>query len=713
MLPRILAPAVFLVLLATVSRAAGPLPPLPPPDPECTLYTLANLGDECVYQTPTVVETTTQNPTFDLVHDVGVARFGTAIQCGDLACSYWGVGWRLFGSGLSLDPEGECTSYGGLESAGTPTRPITGTPGSCALRYDPSNFEMRSPGQWKLVNFFLTSSIFPESAVSYLVGVRPELFKLSVTTSDPIDGRPAGGMIAVRHDADPFRSACISPVPWLPDRIVPECVVMQGSQPNYSNWLPNGAWDVYTFHGSLPAGGAKVRQALTPWPPRAVTIADADTEMGVQRVPRPQVAVTIQLLGGDDLLRVDEDGTIRVTVATTSEGVEGTIDELTFYPATTKVVQLNRPSGGGFAELTGDATPVPQQPGFSMGPGEVRTFDTPIRGTGQGAMNLRVTLYGRSPFFDSRDVVATKQIQIIPVGTPTTTVPPPTEACGQEIVTFVKQTTTGSALPVKSAAGIAVGDELIVDPCTENAEQITVEGVTGDVLAVSPALAKIHVADEPIIRADPNGTMLKSPADVGDTELDVLDSSVFTVGDAILIDPGTSLEERRHVTGFGSILIDAPLVNAHAVGAAIVLEVPTATTTTTTTTPPAGGTTTTTLVDDACAPGATLESVACRLATLVGNTNGLAAGKPRTQLLAKANAAAAAVEKARGLLDAGKTKPARGALRKAAKAVGAFAKKLRTKKIVNALPDADRTRLAEPLATLANDLKALSRTAGA
>lgn len=698
------------LLVATAAHAAGPLPPLPPPDPECTLYTLANLGDGCVYQTPTVIETTTENPTFDLVHDVGVARFGTAIQCGDLACGYWGVGWRLFGSGLGLDTEGECTSYPGLESAGTPTRPITGTPGSCALRYDPSDFDLRSPGQWKLVNFFLTSSIFPQDAVSYLVGVRPELFKLSVTTSDPIDKRPAGGMIAVRHDADPLRSACISPVPWLPDRLVPECVVMQGSQPNYSNWLPNGAWDVYTFHGSLPAAGTKVRQALTPWPPRAVTIADADEALAVQRVPRPQVAVSIELLGGDDLLRVDEDGTVRVTVTTSSEGVDGTIDELSFYPATTKVVQLNRPSGGGFAELPGDATPVPPQPGFSMGPGEVRTFDTPIRGTGQGAMNLRVTLFGRSPFFDNRDVVATKQIQIIPNSTPTTTTPPPTEVCGREIVTFVKQTTTGSALPVKSVAAIAAGDELIVDPCTEDAEQITVESIAGDVLAVSPALARIHPTDAPIVRADPNGTMLKSPAEAGDTALDVLDSSVFTVGDAVLVDPGTSIEERRLVTGFGSILVDEPLAFAHGVGAAVVLEVP-KTSTTTTTAPPGGGTTTTTTPDAGCAPGATLDSVACRVATLVTQAGGLAAGKPRTQLLAKANAAASAIAKARAQLDAGKTKPARAALRKAAKALAAFGRKLRSKKVVKTLPDAERSRLAEPLAALVEDVKALARTA--
>ncbi|MCW5889144.1 MAG: hypothetical protein KIT14_01190 [bacterium] len=708
MVPRFLSTVLFVVLLATAARAAGPLPPLPPPDPECTLYTLANLGEDCIYQTPTVVETTTQNPKFALAHDVGIARFGTANVCGDLACSYWGVGWRLFGSGLSLDPEGVCTSYAGLESAGTPTRPITGTPGSCALRYDPSNFDMRSPGQWKLVNFFLTSGSSPQQAASYLVGVRPELWKLSLQTSDPIDGRPAGGALAVRHDADPVRSACISPISWLPDRIVPECVVMQGSQPSYSNWLPNGAWDVYTFHGSLPAAGAKVRQALTPWPPRAVTIADADKELAVQRVPRPQVAVTIELLGGDDLLRVDEDGTVRVIVATTSAGVAGTIDELTFYPATTQVVQLNRPSGGGFAEITGNATPVPQQPGFSMGPGEVRTFDTPIRGTGPGAMNLRVTLYGRSPFFDSRDVVATKQIQIIPVGTPTTTTPPPTEACGQEIVTFVKQTTTGSALPVKSAAGIQLGDELIVDPCTENAEQITVAGVTGDVLAVGPALVRIHLADEPIIRADPNGTMLKSPAAAGDAELDVLDSSIFTVGDAVLVDPGTSSEERRFVTGFGSILIDQPLAYAHGVGAAVVLEVPSVSTTTTV---PPGGTTTTTLPDPGCEAGATLDAAACRVAALFTQTEGLAAGKPRTQLLAKVKAAGAAIEKARVHLGAGKTKPARASLRKAAKALTVFGKKLRSKKVAKALPEAERARLAEALGTLVADLKALGRTA--
>jgi len=697
-------------VLVTAVRAAGPLPPLPPPDPECTLYTLANLGEDCVFGTPTVVETTTQSPTFTLTNSVGEASFATAITCGDLACAYRSAVWQLFGSGLAIDPEGMCTSYGGLESAGTPTRPLTGTPGVCDLRHDPSTFDMRSPGQWKLVNFFTGQTIFAESAVSYLVGVRPELFLLTVHTADPVDDRPAGAMVAVRHDADPLRSACISPIlNWLPDRVAPECVVMQKSGDDFTNYLPNGEWDVYTFHGSLPAGGTKVRTAITPWESRSVTITDADTELDVLRIPRPQITVAIELLGGDDLLRVGETGTIRVTVATTSEGVDGTIEQLTFHPATTKVVQLSRPSGGGFADLTGDATPVPEQPGFSMGPGQVRTFDTPILGTGQGLMNLRVTLFGRSPFFDNRDVVATKQIEIIPNSTPTTTLPPPTEVCGKEIVTFVAETATGSALPVTSAAEIQAGDELIVDPCTEDAEQVTVESVSGNLLALTPALTKLHLTDEPIIRADPNGTMLRTPAAAGDDELDVLDSSIFTVGDAIVIDPGTSNEERRSVTGFGSILIDAPLAFAHGVGTEIVLAVP-VTSTTTSTVPGATTTTTsTTLPAPGCPTGATLAAVACRLAALVAEVETLPDGKPRAQLLAKANAGATGVAKATTLLAADKLKPARAAIRKALKAVTVFGKKLRAKATVKALPEAERTRLAEPLAALTADLKTLRR----
>lgn len=707
MITRPLASAILL-LLVTCSHAAGPLPPLPPADPECTLYAMANLGDDCVHGSPTIVETTIEDPTFGLTNSVGEASFTTAISCGDLACVYRGAGWRLFGSGLSVDPEGECTSYGGLESAGTPTRPLLGTPGRCDLRHDPSEFDLRSPGRWKLVNFALGQGSFPHAGVSYLVGIRPELFELMLHTSDPIDHRPAGAAVAVRHDADPLRSACISPVDWLPNRVAPECVVLEKSEDDFSNYLPNGAWDVFTFHGSLPAAGTKVRAALTPWPSRAVTIADADVEIDVQRVPFPELSATIELLGGDDALRVDEAGIVRVTVATSSEGVGGTIDELTFHPASTKVVQLVRPvTGAGFARLTADATPVPPELGFSMGPGEVRTFETPILGTVQGAIDLQVSLFGTSAFFDFRDLEVTKRIQIIPNSTPTTTLPPPTQACGHDILTFVKQTATGSALPVKSAVGVAVGDELIVDPCTENAEQITVASVAGDVLAVSPALAKVHLTDELIIRADPNGTMLKSPADGGDTELDVLDSSVFAVGDAVLIDPGTSIEERRLVTGFGSILIDQGLAHAHGVGAAVVLEVPK--TSTTTTTSPPGGVTTTTIANPGCDPGATLDSITCRLAALVERTNGLTAGKARTQLLAKANAAVAAVGKARSLLAGGKTKPARAALRKATKAIAAFGKKLRTKKVVDALGDAERARLAEPLATLLADTKSLSR----
>jgi hypothetical protein len=44
--------------------------------------------------------------------------------------------------------------------------------------------------------------------------------------------------------------------------------------------------------------------------------------------------------------------------------------------------------------------------------------------------------------------------------------------------------------------------------------------------------------------------------------------------------------------------------------------------------------------------------------------------------------------------------------------MAAFAKKLRTKKIVKALSEDERARLVEPLATLTSDPKALSHGAG-
>jgi len=56
---------------------------------------------------------------------------------------------------------------------------------------------------------------------------------------------------------------------------------------------------------------------------------------------------------------------------------------------------------------------------------------------------------------------------------------------------------------------------------------------------------------------------------VGDTEIQVVDSAEFAVGDTILISRGTMIEERNTVVGFGPILLKTPLRFKHPAGATV------------------------------------------------------------------------------------------------------------------------------------------------
>jgi len=64
-------------------------------------------------------------------------------------------------------------------------------------------------------------------------------------------------------------------------------------------------------------------------------------------------------------------------------------------------------------------------------------------------------------------------------------------------------------------------------------------------------------------------TTLKTAAKVGDTRLDVVDQAGFQVGQQIVIDAGTAVEEFNVISGFGSILVESPLKFAHAAGAPV------------------------------------------------------------------------------------------------------------------------------------------------
>jgi hypothetical protein len=70
---------------------------------------------------------------------------------------------------------------------------------------------------------------------------------------------------------------------------------------------------------------------------------------------------------------------------------------------------------------------------------------------------------------------------------------------------------------------------------------------------------------------------LTSSASSGDTEIEVLNQSMFGVGDIIVIAEGTSDEETNEIVGFGSLLLKTPLQNNHTVGTLVKVKLTSAT----------------------------------------------------------------------------------------------------------------------------------------
>jgi len=64
-------------------------------------------------------------------------------------------------------------------------------------------------------------------------------------------------------------------------------------------------------------------------------------------------------------------------------------------------------------------------------------------------------------------------------------------------------------------------------------------------------------------------TKLTSAAKPGDTELQVDDTKGFAKGDTIVLSPGSEIEEKRVIIGFGSIILSEPLEFGHSTGESV------------------------------------------------------------------------------------------------------------------------------------------------
>ena len=75
-----------------------------------------------------------------------------------------------------------------------------------------------------------------------------------------------------------------------------------------------------------------------------------------------------------------------------------------------------------------------------------------------------------------------------------------------------------------------------------------------------------NVPAEPV--AMPSTTMTL-PALIGATEINVVDSSIFVIGDTIIIGPGTAIAETHVILSFGSIILTEPLAENHPAGTVV------------------------------------------------------------------------------------------------------------------------------------------------
>jgi len=80
-----------------------------------------------------------------------------------------------------------------------------------------------------------------------------------------------------------------------------------------------------------------------------------------------------------------------------------------------------------------------------------------------------------------------------------------------------------------------------------------------------------RTADE--LASDPNVTSLSNDVDAGETIINVLDQTGFSIGDEIVIGEGTSSEEAT-IADLGSLVLESPLTKSHAAGTKISLKNP-------------------------------------------------------------------------------------------------------------------------------------------
>lgn len=117
-----------------------------------------------------------------------------------------------------------------------------------------------------------------------------------------------------------------------------------------------------------------------------------------------------------------------------------------------------------------------------------------------------------------------------------------------------------------ACAGASAGDECTVDGLSGQCEVYTSVPKL-DELNNPVGVKNLHACNMLAESKAPNS--LKEGATKGATELHVVNNNPFNIGQEIVIDQGTAIEEYNEIVGFGSLLLKTPLMYDHGVGALI------------------------------------------------------------------------------------------------------------------------------------------------
>lgn len=389
----VIALVVLCSALTIGASAPAPVGATIPPAP-----TAAELGVVSVTTTHTTngsLVTLTTGLQAPAPHDLGDPVF-----CGSLGCIGYGIAW-VFSPAEWFSIESGCT----------------GTSTTCVVRYAPNAVGAADWGSVK-VSMYLGQTLASD-VYGHAIYAPPVAHTVIVR---PVDGSGAvintsATMYLVRSGQNPLASACVpwnTVVPSLPT--VPPCIILEKQWFN-DYWFgvaprSSGTWSVIVNPRDPTT---RLRSQTTAWKPRDVQIGTANVETTVTGEEFAGLEVsfnppTLQVLRG----KVNS-----VTLTVTATPGKGSVTGIRPLAA----VGLSLPASA-VVEVIGGLSPAVPADGFTLAPGQSRSFTLSMRGVVDGERTYNSAFSGTNEAgltaWASRPLV----VSVLPPGSTTTTLPP-------------------------------------------------------------------------------------------------------------------------------------------------------------------------------------------------------------------------------------------------------------------------------------------------